>query len=161
MKNSDNIQRYRANLQGEIDGAALYAALAEAEPDPNLAAVYRKLSSVESAHAQFWRGHLDRRGIHGVDLTPSFRARVMSWLAKRFGPAFVLPAVAAAEARDTSAYDSQPEAVAGRLPNDERSHARVIGVAAATGHGLVGPSIATLEGRHRGGGGNALRAAVL
>jgi VIT1/CCC1 family predicted Fe2+/Mn2+ transporter len=85
----------------------------------------------------------------------------MSWLAKRFGPAFVLPAIAAAEARDTSAYDSQPEAVAGRLPTDERSHARVIGAAASTGQGLVGPSIATLEGRHRGGGGNALRAAVL
>src|SRR5258706_13726286 len=161
MKTSENIQRYRANLQGEVDGAALYAALAEAEPDPNLAAVYRKLASVESAHAQFWRSHLDRRGADRFDPTPSFRARAMSWLAKRFGPAFVLPAIAAAEARDTSAYDSQPEAVAGGLPSDERSHARAIGAAAATGRGLVGPSIATLEGRHRGGGGNALRAAVL
>ena len=161
MKTTDDVQRYRANLQGEVDGAALYAALAEAEPDPNLAAVYRKLASVERAHAQFWRGHLDRRGIGGFSLTPSFRARVMSWLARRFGPAFVLPAIAAAEARDTSAYDSQPEAVARGLPTDERSHARVIGAAAATGRGLVGPSIATLEGRHRGGEGNALRAAVL
>jgi len=73
----------------------------------------------------------------------------------------VLPTIAAAEARDVDAYDSQPEAVAGGLPTAERSHARVIEAAASTGRGLVGPSIATLEGRHRGGGGNSLRAAVL
>jgi len=154
-------RRYRANLQGEIDSAAVYGALAGAEPDPNLAEVYRKLASVESAHAEFWRGHLDKKSASRT-VTPSSRARVMAWLARRFGPSFVLPTIAAAEARDVDAYDSQPEAIAGGLPTAERSHARVIEAAASTGRGLVGPSIATLEGRHRaGGGGNALRAAVL
>jgi hypothetical protein len=62
VRTPSNIQRYRANLQGEIDSAAVYGALAAAEPDPTVAEVYRKLASVESAHAQFWRGHLDRRG---------------------------------------------------------------------------------------------------
>ena len=161
MAKAEDVQRYRTNLQGEVDGAALYGVLAEAESDPNLAAVYRKLASVERAHAQFWRGHLDDKGVHGVKLAPSFRARALSWLATRFGPSFVLPAIAAGEARDVDAYDNQPEAVAGGLPTDERSHARVIGAAASTGRGLSGPSVATLEGRHRGGGGNSLRAAVL
>src|SRR5260221_211958 len=46
-----DVQRYRSNLQGEVDGEALYSALAEAEIDPNLASAFRKLSSVESAHA--------------------------------------------------------------------------------------------------------------
>ncbi|MFI4972994.1 MAG: VIT1/CCC1 transporter family protein [Caulobacterales bacterium] len=161
MAKTSDARRYRANLQGEVDSAAVYGALAAAEPDPNLAEVYRKLASVESAHAQFWRGHLDRSGVRGVELAPSFRARAMAWLARRFGPSFVLPTIAAAEARDVDAYDNQPEAVAGGLPTAERSHARVIEAAAATGQGLVGPSIATLEGRHRGGGGNSLRAAVL
>ncbi len=160
MAKSEDARRYRANLQGEIDSAAVYGALAGAEPDPNLAEVYRKLASVESAHAQFWRGHLDQKGA-ARSVTPSSRARVMAWLARRFGPSFVLPTIAAAEARDVDAYDSQPEAVAGGLPTAERSHARVIEAAASTGRGLVGPSIATLEGRHRGGGGNSLRAAVL
>jgi len=161
MAKTPDVRRYRANLQGEVDSAAVYGALGEAEAYPQLAEVYRKLASVESAHAQFWRGHLDRRGVHGVAVTPSFRARAMAWLARRFGPSFVLPTIAAAEARDIDAYDSQPEAVAGGLPTAERSHARVIEAAASTGAGLVGPDIATLEGRHRGGGGNALRAAVL
>jgi VIT1/CCC1 family predicted Fe2+/Mn2+ transporter len=160
MPKTEDVQRFRANLQGEVDSAAVYGALAAAEPDPNLAEVYRKLASVESAHAEFWRGQLGQRGAQ-LTVTPSSRARVMAWLARRFGPSFVLPTIAAAEARDVDAYDSQPEAVAGGLPTAERSHARVIEAAATTGRGLVGPSIATLEGRHRGGGGNSLRAAVL
>ena len=73
-------------------------------------------------------------------LAPSFRARAMAWLARRFGPSFVLPTIAAAEARDIDAYDDQPEAVAGGLPTDERSHARIIEAAASTGR---------RAGRHR------------
>ena len=37
MANNDSIARYRSNLQGEVDSAALYRAMAEAEPDPHLA----------------------------------------------------------------------------------------------------------------------------
>jgi VIT1/CCC1 family predicted Fe2+/Mn2+ transporter len=161
MATRDDVKRYRANLQGEVDSAAVYGALADAEPDARLAEVYRKLAAVESAHAEFWRGHLPAGAARGAQVRPSFRARTMAWLAGRFGAAFVLPTIAAAEARDIGAYDTQPEAVAGGLPTAERSHARVIEAAASTGQGLVGPNIATLEGRHRGGGGNALRAAVL
>ena len=160
MAEIDDVRRYRTNLQGEVDGETVYNALAEAEPDPNLAAVYRKLASVEGAHAQFWRSRLDRQGVKGVQLAPSLRARATSWLARRFGPSFMLPAIAAGEAHDIDAYDRQPDAVAGGLPTDERSHARVIEAAASTGRGLAGPEVAVLEGRHRGGG-NSLRAAVL
>ena len=70
MSTNEDVQRYRANLQGEVDGVALYGALADAEPDPNLAAVYRKLASVEGAHAQFWRKHLDSQGVRGLKLSP-------------------------------------------------------------------------------------------
>jgi vacuolar iron transporter family protein len=68
--------------------------------------------------------------------------------------------LAASEARDSAGYDAQPDAVAGGLPADERSHARIIQAAAGGGGGVAGPVLAQLEGRHRGGG-NALRAAVL
>ncbi|CAN5269120.1 hypothetical protein BH10PSE15_BH10PSE15_12070 [soil metagenome] len=40
----------------------------------------------------------------------------LSWLARRFGPAFVLPTLAANEVRDSAAYDNQPEARAQGLP---------------------------------------------
>src|SRR5580700_165255 len=101
MADADDVRRYRTNLQGEIDGESVYSALAEAEPDPNLAAVYRKLASVEGAHAEFWRSRLGGKG--GVQLTPTVRARSLAWLARRFGASFVLPAIAAGEARDIDA----------------------------------------------------------
>lgn len=161
MNGTDDVRRYRDNLQGEIDGQALYGVLADNEPDPNLAQVYRKLAAIEGAHAEYWRKQLARHGVFGPKLRPTFRAQALRWLAERFGPSFVLPTIAAAEARDSDAYDRQPEAVAGGLPTDERSHARVIGAAAATHKGLAGSAIAMLEGRHRGAAGNSLRAAVL
>ena len=157
MADSDEQRRFKDNLQGEIDGAAVYTALAEAEKDPNVAKIYRRLAQVESAHAEFWRSRLGR----AARMSPSFRARSLSWIARRFGPGLVLPAVAAAEARDGAHYDAQPDAVAGGLHSDERSHARIIQAAASTHAGLAGPVLARLEGRHRGASGNALRAAVL
>ena len=156
MAEHDDQQRYRDNLQDEVDGAAVYTALAEAEKDPNLARIYRRLAAVERAHAEFWQARLSRK----TKLTPSFRARILSWLARRFGAGFVLPALASTEVRGSSSYDAQPEAVEGGLQHDERSHARIIKAAQSTHRGLAGPDLAMLEGRHRGGG-NALRAAVL
>ncbi len=95
-------------------------------------------------------------------LRPGFRTRALGWLARRFGPAFVLPTVDTLEHLDSGTYDAQPEAVAGGLPAAERSHARIIEALAAGAPGaLSGAALARLEGRHRGMGGNALRAAVL
>jgi VIT1/CCC1 family predicted Fe2+/Mn2+ transporter len=161
MSDVNDQRRFRDNLQGEVDGAAVYLALAEAEKDPNLANIYRRLAAVEGAHAEFWRSRLDRKTRRRTRLTPSFRARGLSWLARRFGPEFVLPTIAATEMTDSSHYDAQPDAVAGGLSADERSHARIIQAAASTHKGLAGPVLAQLEGRHRGATGNALRAAVL
>ena len=46
MNKKGDIIRYRANLQGEIDSAALYRTLAEVEDQPQLATVYRRLAAV-------------------------------------------------------------------------------------------------------------------
>jgi vacuolar iron transporter family protein len=154
-------RRLKDNLQDEVDGAAVYSALAEAERDPNIANIYRRLAAVESAHAEFWQKRLDRSTGGQTRITPSFRARGLSWLARRFGPSLVLPTMAATEARGSSQYDAQPDAVAQGMPADERAHARIIQAASGTPKGLTGPALARLEGRHRGTAGNALRAAVL
>jgi VIT1/CCC1 family predicted Fe2+/Mn2+ transporter len=154
--------RYRANLQGEVDGASLYRTLAEIEPDPKIASVYKRLAAVEDAHAEFWKEQLARIGARLPKLRPGFRTRALSWLARRFGPSFVLPTINTLEKSDSSAYDGQPEAVAGGLPQMERSHARVIEALASPGRGggIPGGTLARIEGRHKLGG-NALRAAVL
>jgi VIT1/CCC1 family predicted Fe2+/Mn2+ transporter len=158
--NAADLKRIRSNLQTEVDGAALYSAVAEAETDPKLAIVYRRLAAIETTHAQYWRSCLSGAD-RAAQMGPSPRARTLSWLARLLGARFVLPSIAAAETRGGSHYDSQPDAVAQGFAAAERSHARVIRVAAEAGGGLAGPALATLEGRHRGVGGNALRAAVL
>ena len=166
MAKGDDAARYRANLQGEYDSAGLYRALAEAESDPRLKEVYRRLAAMEEGHAEFWRRQLDRIGVRAQHLGLGWRTRALAWLARRFGPQLVLPAVNTLEQRDVGEYDDQAEAVAHGLPAAERSHARIVRAieAAPPGglpSGLPGSTLARLEGRHRALGGNALRAAVL
>src|SRR5580704_4323932 len=161
MTDRESAARYRANLQGEVDSAGLYRALADAERDPHVSEVYRRLSAVEEAHAEYWRGQLARIGAKIGRLRPDWRTRALVWLARRFGPQFVLPTLSTLEQRDIGAYDTQPEAVAGGLPSAERSHNRVVqALAASFPGGATGGTLARVEGRHRAGG-NALRAAVL
>jgi vacuolar iron transporter family protein len=158
---ASSVARYRGNLQGEVDSAALYRAMANAEKDPHLAEIYHRLASVEEAHAEFWKKQLSRLGAKFTTGRPGWRTRALIWLARRFGPQFVLPTLSTLEQRDVGQYDAQPEAVAGGLPAAERSHNRVVeAMAAAMPGGATGSSLARLEGRHRSGG-NALRAAVL
>jgi vacuolar iron transporter family protein len=148
-------------LQGEIDSAGLYRALADTESDPKISEVYRRLGAVEEAHAQFWRGQLARIGAKAGALRADWRTRSLVWLARRFGPQFVLPTISTLEERDVGSYDSQPEAIAGGLPAVERSHNRIVqALASSFPAGAAGGTLARLEGRHRAGG-NALRAAVL
>lgn len=156
-------ERYRSNLQAEIDGAALYQTLADIEPSEELATVYGRLATAERQHGELWRQRLTERGVVELPEQPGWRTRVLMFLARRLGPAIVLPTIAGLESADADRYANQPEAEQAGLPGVERSHARLFSAMIdgnPSGSGLAGPTIARLEGRHRTGG-NALRAAVL
>lgn len=162
MAEKSPVARYRSNLQGEVDSAVLYRALADAETNPQLKEVYGRLAAVEEAHAEFWRKRLKSIGGRAPGKRPGWRTRTLAWAARRFGPETVLPLINALERSDFDKYDAQPEAVSAGLPADERSHSRVVAAMARPSHGgLSGGALAQLEGRHRSAGGNALRAAVL
>ncbi|HEX3952904.1 MAG TPA: VIT1/CCC1 transporter family protein [Stellaceae bacterium] len=161
MPEKSSLGRYRSNLQGEVDSAALYRAMAAAEKDPRLSGIYDRLAAVEEAHAEFWRKQLARIGGSALARRPGWRTRSLVFLARRFGPQFVLPTLSTLEQRDSRQYDQQPEAIAGGLPVAERSHNRLIeAIASGFPGGASGTALARIEGRHRSGG-NALRAAVL
>src|SRR5574339_296463 len=55
MSNTEDVKRYFANRQKEIDGAALYRVLAETEKQPQMAEVYAKLAASEEKHAAGWQ----------------------------------------------------------------------------------------------------------
>lgn len=154
--------RYRTNWQDEIESAALYAAIAEVEPQPKLAEVYRRLAAAEATHAQFWAAQLVAVGQPVPPHRLGWRTRMLITLARRFGPAFVLPTIGGLERMDSTAYGQQPESRATTMPAQERSHARLLRtIVGGTPGGLEGSALAQLEGRHRASSGNALRAAVL
>jgi VIT1/CCC1 family predicted Fe2+/Mn2+ transporter len=161
MSDKENIKRYFENRQKEIDGAALYLALAESEKQAQMAEVYRRLSASEEKHAAAWEKKLTSLKVAIPPRKPSQRARIMIWLAKRFGPQFVLPTISGNEKADSRAYDGQPDDEAREFSQDEKSHARMLSMVSGSTSGLPGGSVAQMEGRHRAGGGNALRAAVL
>src|SRR5882762_7192039 len=151
MTESAEIGRYRTNLQDEIDGAALYAALAAAEADPVRKDLFLQLSQAEAEHAKLWKEKLAAAGIQDVRYAPSLRTRLLARLARRFGPRFVLPAIAAAEFADRNKYSGQADAAA--LSSEEQGHAAVVQAVAAGGRpkGTVGIDIARAERWHRGG----------
>lgn len=156
-----DVARFRANLQGEIDSAAIYGALAGAEHDPTIADVFRRMAETETRHAAFWQERLRAAGAPSSPPRPTWRARTLVRIARRFGSGLVLPTLMGNEARDRGGYSAQPEASGTSLPADEQSHALLLSAVAAHPRGVAGPTLARIEGRHRAVGGNALRAAVL
>ena len=162
MNQRKQLARFRANLQTEIDTGFLYEVLANAESRADIAAVYRNLVREEQGHAGLWRAKFAELGVAPPDLGPSPRARFMGWIARRLGPQFVLPTLIEAEQQMGFSARRAKHEHGARMTGGEDSHGRLLeAIVSGPGGGLDGNSLAQLEGRHRGAGGNALRAAVL
>ena len=115
----------------EKQSAWLYRQLADCEPDPRIAGLFRSLATAAERQAETWQPPGG-----GTAFTPSARAKLAARLARRLGPRRVRPMLAALKVRGLSAYDSRP-----------------------TGHAMP-TSVTQVERRHRGYGGGNLRAAV-
>lgn len=155
------VERYRAHLQDEIDGAALYHALAEAERDPGRAAVLRRLAEAEERHAAHWADKLREAG-ETVDALPRPRMypRTLGFLARRFGARSILPIARAMELRGGNEYAAEPAARPG-MAADERTHARTMVEMSARPSPDGVEAILGRERWHRArDGGGSLRAAI-
>jgi VIT1/CCC1 family predicted Fe2+/Mn2+ transporter len=161
MATAADIARYLENWQEEVDSAAQYRAMSQAERRREVADVYARLGAVEEKHAAFWEERLRAAGREPGPRRPSWRARTLAWIARRFGANLVLPTVASTEYADRNAYLAHPETRGTRMTHDERTHARVLQSLLARSSGVDGSALGRIEGRHRSLGGNALRAAVL
>jgi vacuolar iron transporter family protein len=162
MTHKKDILRYKTNQQEETNTAAIYRTVAELEPHPELKSIYIKMGQVEERHARFWQEQLTKAGDDAKSMKPSWRARILIALARRFGPQLILPVLIGAENSGTAGYIQQKETKDTPLAAEENSHKRLLQTMSETSTaGLAGSAIARLEGRHRSAGGNALRAAVL
>jgi vacuolar iron transporter family protein len=158
--NKQEAKRLRANLDGERDAVYLYGRLAEAETNPELVVLYKKLAETEERHVAFWEGRLRESGMAVPPFRPSFRTRMTARFASRYGAQSVVDSIARVEMEAAGSYDGQADAESVGMPGEERSHARVFGALARESGGLAGGEVARFEGRHRAGG-NALRAGTL
>ncbi len=161
MKSTADVKQYLHNLAAERNATALYDSLAKAEANPAIAEVYRRLADTERKHAAVWENKLREAGAEIPRVSVDWRSRALGWLARRFGPALVLPTIAAIEQGAGSEYVNQTGPEVAGMAAQERSHARIFGALARTSGGMEGRAVARLEGRHRSTGGNALRAGVL
>ncbi|WP_455381214.1 VIT1/CCC1 transporter family protein [Salinispira pacifica] len=154
------ISTYRRFLRDEENAVLLYTALADSERDENLSKVFGMLAQTEAKHAAEWRSRLEQAGAPAPPHRPDLKTRLLLFLARRFGTTLVLPSVLAMESAGTEGYEAVENAAG--MAAEERSHGKVLRAmrAAVTG-GVSGSTLAQAEGRHRGAGGNALRAAVL
>jgi VIT1/CCC1 family predicted Fe2+/Mn2+ transporter len=162
VNDSADIKRVTANLRDELNGAALYAALSAAESDPVRKDLFLQLADAEAKHAQIWRDKLVAAGISEGAFVPTLRTRLLGRLASRFGPAFVMPTIAAAEFADRNKFASQADAL--QIAAEERGHSAVVQAMAGASTAprpTTAAEIAQAEPWHRAASGNNLRAAVL
>lgn len=147
------------HLSDEADAAYLYRVLAAAEKDPARSGIYGHLAEVEDRHVAAWRRLLAEQGHEVMAPAPSFRARAMAWLSRRFGPQFLLPMLLEEEGREVKGYldlyREAPDGVAGPtaliLARESKGHAEELS-------GLVKGSSA--EPWHKTGAGGFLRNVV-
>jgi VIT1/CCC1 family predicted Fe2+/Mn2+ transporter len=161
LPSKEQLKRYYNNWQDEQNSAALYRALSDIETQPQLKGVYLRMAEAEDKHAHFWAEKFKAAGQPLPERRLTWRTRTLIRLGRTFGPQFILSSMVGLEQAGSGNYDSQPDAKVANLPEQERSHARLLEAISNPGYGVEGSRIARLEGRHRSTGGNALRAAVL
>lgn len=120
-------RRYRRHMADELDGAAVYRALAE-RADGERREILLGLADAEERHARHWADKLEQLGHERPRIAAhrvGGRARLLAWVARRLGVGAVIPLLERGEASEISRYDAEPAAPA-RMVVDERVHARVV-----------------------------------
>ena len=161
-----NVEIYRKHFEDESGSTAIYQALGDAEKDGRLAEVYHRMAATEQGHVDHWAALIKEDTGQAPVYRPDWRVRTLIWMAKRLGPAFVLPSMQNMERNASAGYENplsgDAAAPTQKMARQERSHAMLLWqITSSMRGGMEGGALAMLEGRHRSTGGNALRAAVL
>ena len=143
------------HLEDEADAAYLYRILADLEPEARRGQIYRQLAGVEDRHVALWRKLLTDQG-HAIPAhRPTARAKLLAFLARRFGPTFLAPMLLREEGKEVKGYLSlhreSPDSPAGEtaltLARESAQHAESLA-------GLIGGAG---EPWHQAGAGGMLR----
>ena len=115
---------YKEYLKGELEAAAVYEAMAEAEADSERAKVFQQLAQAEMRHASRWAEKLGMDPATLVPASSGIRLRLLRWAARRFGTNRMVPLLLRGESKEISTYSLDPEAH--DLAKEERGHGRTL-----------------------------------
>ena len=158
----NKVAEFQEHWSDEMDGAALYRALAE-RAEGEQKEIFAELAAAEERHARHWASKLVEAGEPEPAITShrrSTKTRLLIWMTSHFGARAMLPIIERAEATDAGKYQSVPEAAPGMVM-DERLHGLAVGaMAGPISPGSVRSGIARGERWHRADGSGALRATI-
>jgi len=97
-------ETWRGHWQDEADAAFLYRVLAVVEPDAERKTIYLKLAEVEDRHTAKWQELLEADGHAVAAPRPTARARLLAWVARRFGPGLLTQLLLREEGREVKGY---------------------------------------------------------
>ncbi len=98
------IKVWKDHLQDEIDASFLYDAFAELESDPARKKILSELAEVEDRHVTRWQEMLESYNVRFGKRRPTMKARLMAWLAPKFGGSFFLSQMLNEEASEVKDY---------------------------------------------------------
>lgn len=120
-------RRYRRYLAEERNAAAVYQAMAD-QASGEVRRVLQGLAEAEQRHAAHWADRLEEMGEPRPDTTAATRgprARLLTFVARRFGLGTVAPLLERHEAAEIGRYGAEPAATE-QMIVDERVHARTV-----------------------------------
>ncbi len=131
MANKKSISIWLHHLQEEIDAAFLYRILADLIKDENKKEIYLKLANVEDKHIIAWREILEKNNYTIKKMEPSFQAKLMVWVSKKFGTWILSKTLMNEEAMEVKSYlglyksssDEPTKNIALQLAKDSAEHA--------------------------------------
>jgi vacuolar iron transporter family protein len=129
------VKEWQEHCRDEADAAFLYRVLVDAENDPKRKDIYRRLASIEDHHTKLWAQILTDHGATVPHRGPSSRARLLAWIARRFGPGLLTDMLLREEGREVKGYLAmyrRSEAgvakdAALRLARESAEHAETLG----------------------------------
>ena len=148
------------NIQTEVDAAFLYGVLAEHEENPEIASIFRQMSSIEKEHAIAF---LRKNNLSDTPFpSPSGRARILQWIGKIMGHDYILGVLMDTEkGLSRSIQNKRKKINAESVSISDTAHVTILKNILENQTRVSGTNLARFEKRHRSVGGNALRAAVL
>jgi vacuolar iron transporter family protein len=151
---------FKNNIQTEVDASFLYAVLAKHEENPDIAAIFRQMSTIENDHAIAF---LRKNNLSDTPFpSPSGRARILQWIGKIMGHDYILGVLMDTEkGLSRSILQKRKKNKSEASSISDTAHVTILKNILENQTKVSGTNLARFEKRHRSVGGNALRAAVL